>query len=283
MARQDPAHRRIPTGATILGLAAGLLLGSGALTSCAGETCEDCIGEKCSALRDMCEENSDCGCVSDCIGRSGIPAIDDCLETCGLTERPSGYAELEDCVTYGCPDSDECSSRNMNPAGDPPAGCDYSMATGAPFSDGTLADCAFDGSLAFDPTGEVLQLESTDQSVCVRIERRNDGRKDGTTSWTLINMRVGTVGMVSLVEDSGDHCWYTSHHNFKDIAHAWTGTRHYDVIVAEPGHGGDRYYEIRPFEQGPLGADACGASSDQVTSECDTPISEPIGLVPVNP
>jgi hypothetical protein len=91
-------------------------------------------------------------------------------------------------------------------------------------------------------------------------------------------MRVGALGTVSWIEDAADHCWYWSHHNFLDLAHAWTGSRHYDLAVAEEGHGGERYYELRVFEQGPLESDVC-----PIKSECDTPVATPLQLFPVNP
>jgi len=44
-------------------------------------------------------------------------------------------------------------------------------------------------------------------------------------------MRVGPLGEVVLIDNPADVCWYSSHHNFNDWAHAWSGSRHYEVRV----------------------------------------------------
>ncbi len=76
----------------------------------------------------------------------------------------------------------------------------------ASLGSGTLADCGFGPS---DPTGAVLQLQNADASVCVRIERRNDGRGSlSNTKWTLLSMQVGPLGEVVLIDDPKSMCWY---------------------------------------------------------------------------
>lgn len=123
---------------------------------------------------------------------------------------------------------------------------------------GGLADCGFDAALPFDPDGTILQLASADQGVCVWLERRNDGAGTmANTSWTLLAIRVGPLGAVAEVDDETQLCWYSSHHNFLDWAHVWTGDRHYDLKLREDGHGGARTYELSTFAQGPVDPDAC--------------------------
>jgi len=232
--------------------------------------------EKCADLMRACEQNADCACMAECTGENGIPGITDCFDTCGVTERPPGFAALEVCVATACPDTgDECSTPSDYT---PPADmvCEDSTLD---IGGGSLADCGFDTGLAFDPDGAVLQLESADQNVCVRLQRRNDGAGSlANTEWTLLEIQVGPLGEVALVDDSADLCWYSSHHNFRDLAHAWTGTRHFDLMLREDGHGGERVYELYVFEEGPVDPDACSASLED--SLC---IEGPIELFPVNP
>jgi hypothetical protein len=146
---------------------------------------------------------------------------------------------------------------------------------------GDLPDCGFDPGLSFDPLGDVLQLQSADESVCVRLERRDDGPGDAKTLYTLLEMQVGPLGEVSLIDDQADLCWYASHHNFVDWAHGWTGSRHYDVKLKLDDHGGNRTYELHTFEEGPIDPDEpCRPTSEP---EDNGPIGDPIELFPYNP
>jgi len=245
--------------AVVAAALAGLALGCGS----GGNECAACIDEKCSDLLAVCNGDADCACVASCTGDNGIPGIDACLATCGLSERPAGFAALEVCVATACPDTeDECST----PSDYQPPDALTCDGTGGGIGSGSLADCSFDTGLAFDPDGAVLQLESADHSVCLRLERRDDGPGSlANIQWTLLDVRVGPTGEVALVDDAAAICWYSSHHNFRDIAHAWTGTRHYEYV----------------FEQGPIDAATCSASiADFEDSVC---IEGPIELFPVNP
>ena len=240
-----------------------------------GNECPTCIREKCAELLAVCETNLDCACVATCTGERGVPGVADCLTECGVAQRPPGFAPFEVCVATACPDSeDECSTPADYTA---PAALEceqMSMDIGG----GTLADCGFDPLLAFDPEGSVLQLASADGGLCVRIERRNDGAGElANTRWTLLDIAVGPLGEVAAVTDS-DACWYSSHHNFRDVVHAWSGTHRYDLLIREDGHGGPRIYELFVFEQGPVNPAACSASLDGTAC-----LQGPIALVPVNP
>ena len=125
----------------------------------------------------------------------------------------------------------------------------------------------------------MLQLQSADADVCVRLERRNEGPGSlENVRWTLQDIRVGPPGQVAHVAAASDLCWYSSHHNFRDWAHIWTGTRHHGLKLEEDGHGGPRTYELLTFEQGPLTADECAPLADGVD-----PIGPPISLFPVEP
>lgn len=257
-------------------LPAAILL---AFTSAAcTETCGDCVKEKCQDLVDICDVDPDCGCMVDCMGRKGIPGVEGCLETCGLAERPADFVPVEECVATACPDSDECST----PAGYTPPlvpSTDDTSALDAHGGGGALADCGFDDALAFDPEGETLQLESLDGNVCARISRRDEGSGSlANTEWTLLEMQVGPLGGVSLVDAEADLCWYSSHHNFFDWAHAWDGAVHYDLKLKEDDHGGPRTYALFPYEQGPLVAGTCASTTDGTT-----PIGEPITMYPHDP
>jgi hypothetical protein len=259
----------------VLLLAAGSLLAASACK----ETCGDCRDEKCKDLVDYCVEDANCKCMSDCLGDKGMPGIDACLDKCGLEERPPAFVPLEQCVAVACPDKgDECST----PADYKPPEVEIPDAgvSDAGIGSGDLDDCAFDPDLAFDPKGEVLQLESADQSVCVRLERRNEGAGSlANTEYTLTDVWLGPLGEVAHVDDTSQLCYYSSHHNFKDWAHVWTGTRHHDIAIALDGHGGDRTYELHTAEAGPLdGSLPCPPLSDGVG-----PIGYPIPLFPINP
>ncbi len=247
-----------------------------ALACGSGEVCADCMDEKCSDLLALCEAEAECGCMAACMGETGVPGVTGCLDTCGLAERPVAFIPVETCVAVACPDSgDECATPDDWTAPESMI-CEGSMLG---IGSGTLPDCSFDPGLGFDPDGTVLQLESADQNVCVRLERRDDGAGTlANTSFTLLDMRVGPLGEVALIEEPSSQCWYSSHHNFRDLAHAWTGTRHYDLVLAEDGHDGTRGYELYVFEQGPIDAGSCAPSIDG--SEC---IDGPIALFPVNP
>jgi hypothetical protein len=159
-------------------------------------------------------------------------------------------------------------------------GTDGTSDGGATGGGGDLPDCGFDPGLSFNPTGDVLQLQSADESVCVRIERRDDGPGDARTIYTLLEMQVGPLGEVSLIDDQTDLCWHSSHHNFLDWAHAWAGSRHYDVKLKLDDHGGNRTYELHTFEQGPIDPDECPSWAEP---EANGPIGDPIELFPYNP
>jgi len=238
--------------------------------ACADEDCSVCLEEKCPDLLGICRQDADCACMADCMGDKGIPGLDACLESCGLEARPVGFVPLEECVAGGCPDGDECSV---------PAGYvvpDDIVCDGPDIGigGGSLADCGFDPALAFDPQGPVLQLESADQGVCVRIERRNDGSGGlANTKWTLLSIRVGPLGEVALADDPSAICWFSSHHNLLDWAHAWTGSRRHDVKLE--GFPAGRTYKLYTFEQGPIDPQSCDPTVDR--SNC---IGDPVELFP---
>lgn len=235
--------------------------------------CAACVAEKCSALSARCAADAGCACVDDCFGVAGVPGVDGCIEQCGLTERPALFFDVEECAAAACPDAeDECAT----PAGYQPPDDGTVLTTDAPIGGGTLADCGLDDTLPFDPTSPTLQLQSIDGSVCVRLERRDDGQGDtANTAWTLLRARLGPLGGVADVDDTAALCWYSSHHNFADWAHVWTGTRHHDLHLEEFGHGGVRSFALYTFEQGPLPG-ACAPTADGVT-----PVGAPLKLFPV--
>jgi hypothetical protein len=220
-----------------------------------GGVCGECLQEKCCELAELCSVDADCACMATCIATQSLAATEGCLDGCGLTGSPMGFADFAQCAATTCPDGDECSV----PSGfepppavtPPPAG----GGSGADIGSGTLADCSFG---AADPSGEVLQLQSADGEVCVRVERRNDGPGSlENTSWTLLEMRVGPLGEVALIDDPSELCWYSSHHNFNDWAHAWSGTRHYDLKTSLADHGATPTYTLHVFGAGPLAAGSC--------------------------
>jgi hypothetical protein len=248
--------------------------------SCAEEACVDCMTEKCSDLIGYCEQDTNCKCMSDCLGNDSIPGVEGCLTKCDVNERPSGFAVVEECVATACPDSDECST----PSGYTPPDTGDTDTTPIDttaidgLGGGSLADCVFDSGLEFKPEGDILQLKSADKNVCVRIEREDEGSGSlANTSWNLTRIHVGPLGEVALVEDSSAMCWYSSHHNFRDWVHVWTGSTHHDLNIIEEGHGGERVYELHTFEQGPLGNE-CSPLSDGTI-----PIGPVIPLFPFNP
>ena len=87
----------------------------------------------------------------------------------------------------------------------------------------------------------------------------------------------GRPGLHELeVDDAAALCWYSSHHNFADWAHVWTGTRRHDLHLEEFGHGGVRTYALYTFEEGPLDG-ACAPTADGTA-----PVGEPLELFPVD-
>jgi hypothetical protein len=241
-----------------------------------GNECPACIEEKCSDLVDICKEDADCACMVDCMGDHGIGGVEACLGTCKLTQRPASFFQVEECTAVACPDSeDECSTPSDWTPPEDAVACD---GTGSgSIGGGNLEDCGFDDALPFDPEGNTLQLESEDGSVCVRLKRRDDGAGSlANTNYTLLELQAGPKGEVARVDSDADLCWYSSHHNFRDWAHAWTGTRHFDLVLKEDGHSGARTYELYSFEQGPLDGAACAPTADGSTC-----IDGPIELFPV--
>lgn len=238
--------------------------------------CPECMDEKCADLIEACSADADCACLAECMAANGVDGVPGCLEANGLSERPPGFASLEECTAVACPDSDECSTpADWTPPGDDVV-CDGSGSGG--IGGGALGDCSFDAGMTFDPDGAVLQLESEDGSVCARIERRDEGPGSlANTEWTLLEVRVGPLGEVAAVDDQTG-CWYSSHHNFRDWIHAWTGSRRYDLVLKEDGHGGPRTYALYVFEEGPVDPDSCAATADGTMC-----IDGPIELLPVNP
>ncbi len=268
---------RLGLGRVVLGYAGVVVLALVGAPACGDENgCPECQAEKCSDLVSVCEPDAECACMSDCAAEKGIPKVGDCLDDCGLTERPSGFIALEECMATACPDADECSTPNDY---SPPERVLAGDTTIEGLGGGDLADCSFDLELGFDPEGSVLQLLSEDENLCVRLERRNDGAGSlANTSWTLLSMRVGPLGSVAFVEDPEALCYYSSHHNFLDWAHAWTGATRHDLELIEDGHGGSRTYALHTFEQGPIDSDTCAPVADGTG-----PIGDPIELFPVNP
>ena len=196
-----------------------------------------------------------------------------------LDERPTDFILVEECVAIACPDEDECSTPSDYVPPELPSS-DDTTALVKHGGDGDLADCGFDTDLAFEEDGPTLQLESKNGNVCVRLERQNEGSGNlANTEWSLKEMQVGPLGGVSLIDDESDLCWYSSHHNFKDWAHLWTGTRHHDIMIALDGHGGERTYELHTAEEGPLDNSLpCAPLADGIG-----PIGYPVSLFPVNP
>ena len=240
-----------------------------------GGSCGSCVGEKCCDLLLACSTDADCACMAQCVGGGGLGATSSCLGSCGVSGSPPGFAALAQCVATTCPDGDECSApAGYAPPPDvAPTGAGSSLGIGS----GTLADCSFDLGLPYVATGEVLQLQSADGSICARVERRNDGPGSlANTSFTLLDLRVGPLGEVAHISDPSAVCWYSSHHNFNDWAHASSGSRHYDLKAAMANHGMPTTYTLYVFEGGPLTPGSCGATSD---GYC--PIGEPIELFPV--
>jgi hypothetical protein len=212
--------------------------------------------------------------MAQCVGEAGLVGTDDCLTSCNLTGSPPGFFELAEDVVVMCPDGDECSV----PSGyTPPPRIEPGNApSNASIAAGDLADCSFDANLAYDPNGEILQLEDATGDVCVRIDRRNDGNgNNANTSWTLLDMMVGPLGEVCHTAEPSDLCWYSSHHNFADWAHVSCGNRRYDIEIALTGHGADPTYRLHVFEAQPLG-DTCAPTTDGVC-----PIGAPIELFAV--
>lgn len=248
------------------------LLVAASLSTAGCEDCSDCVTEKCADLVEFCSMDPDCECMADCLGREGVDGIGGCLSSCGLEERPSRFLPVEECVAVACPDSDECSTPgDWEPPSSPPV--DLGDIAG-----GDLPDCSFDTTLEFRAEGDVLQLQNAEETVCVRLERLNMGSGSlANTEWLLLDISVGPLDGVAFVDDPGDLCWYSSHHNFSDWAHVWTGRRLHGLHLHEDGHGGARTYELYTYETGGLDTSSCPPWSD------GTNLLGVVELFPVNP
>jgi hypothetical protein len=238
-----------------------------------GPFCAECRNEKCSDVAAYCNEEVGCRCMSRCLGREGVPGIEACLGTCGLSERPPAFLHVEECVAAACPDSeDECSTPPGYVPPDPTV-----PTTTADIGGGDMPDCGFDRALPFDPAGTVLQLETADGRVCARIERRAEGEgRLANTSYALVDVRVGPLGMVARDGAGAASCYYSSHHNFADWVHFWTGRRRHDLKLERFGEDGAWSFELHSFEQGPIGE--CAPLPDGTS-----PVGEPLALLPVRP
>lgn len=233
--------------------------------------CAECLDEKCTDLVERCVADG-CDCMIDCVSADGLGTVESCTTACALDDVPDGFRAVEQCLAFGCPDEDECATPNDYVPVD-----DTVLDTTDDIGGGALSDCAFDTSLAFDPLGDVLQLENADGSVCVKLERTNDGPGQlANTQFTLVAATLGPAGRVASVTTSSDLCWYASHHNFGDWAHVWTGTRRHAVRLDEFGHGGERSYALYTSD---ADDDDCGPEPPSA----GTSIGEPLKLFPVNP
>lgn len=90
-----------------------------------------------------------------------------------------------------------------------------------------------------------------------------------------MSAHIGPLGEVAEVTETADLCWYSSQHNFQDWVHVWAGSRHYDPVILEDGHGGDRRYHLYAFEEGPASAEECAPTGDGVAC-----IEGPVALLP---
>ncbi len=234
--------------------------------------CGRCLWEKSCALFDFqCARNADCVCMAECIGTFGVGGVQTCLGQCGLTALPPGFAEFANGA------ADMCWDEGCGTLAEPlqePAGSAASIGAG------TDESCFFDPSLRYDPCGPVLQLQSADGTICARIERRNDGDgNDMNTTWTLLDVRLGPLGEVCHTDDPAALCWFSSHHNYADWAHASCGNRHYDLNVAKncgrENTNPSPTFRLHVFESAPFGG-GCAPAADGLC-----PVGSPIELFPV--
>jgi hypothetical protein len=234
--------------------------------------CGRCLWEKsCAAFDFQCARNADCVCMAECIGNFGVSGVQSCLGQCGLTALPPGFAEFANGAADMC--WDEGCGTLAEPLQDPPG-------SGASIGAGTDESCFFDTNLRYDPCGQVLQLQSSDGSICLRLERRNDGAgNDANTTWTLLDVRVGPLGEVCHTDDPAALCWFSSHHNYADWAHATCGDRHYDLNVAKNCGVHNSHpsptFRLHVFEIAPPGGECAPATAGLC------PIGSPIDLFPV--
>ena len=141
---------------------------------------------------------------------------------------------------------------------------------------GSESDCGFDESVEFDPLGDVIQLISPDRVVCVRLDRRHNGRGSlANAEYVLEAIAVGPFEEVESSDDPAEFCWYSSHHNFADWAHFATPSHRYSVRAHLDGWDGARTYELHTFEADPLDVSDCPAVANG-----ETRIGSPLELLP---
>lgn len=235
--------------------------------------CGRCMWEKaCPQFLFQCAHDAGCVCTAECVATAGVASTESCLGQCGLSASPPGFTEWVKLASDMC--WDEGCGRLSSPPPDPPS------TSGASIGAGTEPDCLFDANLPYDPCGSILQLQSADGSICMRIDRRNDGPgTDFNTAWTLLDVLVGPLGEVCHTNDPGALCWFASHHNFGDWAHVSCGNRHYDLNVASNcgvhNTSPSPTFRLHVSESAPPSG-GCGPTNDGVC-----PIGTPIDLFPV--
>lgn len=87
---------------------------------------------------------------------------------------------------------------------------------------GAPEDCGFDPGLAFDPFGEIWQLESANGATCVWL-RREDVCPGICLAipYILHELRVANDGPRATMEPPST-VWNETHHNWNDEAEGWT-------------------------------------------------------------
>lgn len=236
--------------------------------------CGRCLWEKaCPQFLFQCAHDAGCVCAAECVANADVASTQSCLSQCGLSASPPGFAEWVKLASDMCWD-EGCGRLSGSPP-DPP-----STPSGASIGAGTEPTCLFDANRRYDPCGSILQLQSADGSICVRIDRRNDGPgTDFNTGWTLLDVLVGPLGEVCHTNDPAALCWFASHHNYADWAHVSCGNRHYDLNVANNcgAHNTNPSptFRLHVSESGPP-AGGCGPAND---GTC--PVGPPIDLFPV--
>lgn len=129
--------------------------------------------------------------------------------------------------TTGTPTTDASSGELTT--GDPTTG---DPTTGDLTTGNVVADCGFDDAVAWDRFGTVWQLQSGDGETCVWLERRDDSEPDiiyKAVPYTLLELKAGHAGVVDHLTDQARMEWTSTHHNWMDVAEAWTDTVRYKL------------------------------------------------------
>ena len=152
---------------------------------------------------------------------------------CSSSNDPDGQDVGLDGLDVGEDGSDVGEDSGTDASHD--AGVDAGDAGGG---DLATADCQFDPSVTWFILGEILQMQSADQSTCVWMRRKNecpDGWICMAVPFSLLEIRIGHAGQVVEINDPAALSWASTHHNWEDVGQATANGTTYTLSGVQYG------------------------------------------------